>query len=191
MGLTRKSLQELEVSGKTGKEGTTFVAVGASGKEYAVKLFKPKKSVARLKREAEFLRVAAERGVAPRMLGVNTEAKFIVMEKLKETIVARMRGQEQLTDQQQRRIVEIFETLDDARVLHNDGNPLNLMVDNSDRIMVIDFGMAKTIDKKMLKKRGPHPNVDLTLWQVRRELKKYGLGTPLLRKRYEQYQRQK
>ena len=84
-----------------------------------------------LSKEAMYQRMAAERGISPRVMDVNTTHKFIVMERLEETIVDLMRrrypGKEQekpLEVAHQERIIEICEQLDAAGVLHNDGNPL-------------------------------------------------------------------
>ena len=130
--LTRSQIEaRFEISGKAGKEGTTFIATGKSGQEYAIKLFKATKSSAMLSKEAMYQKMAAERGISPRVMGVNTKHKFIIMERLQETIVDLMRrrypGEKQeypLEEAQQNRIIEICEQLDAAGVLHNDGNPL-------------------------------------------------------------------
>lgn len=54
-------------------------------------------------------------------------------------------------------------------------------------IMVIDFGFAKKIDKKVLKKRGPEPNINLTLWHMHRQLRFYKIMGPLLAERVSSY----
>ena len=193
--LTRKYIEENYLtSGKKGKEGTTFVATGKSGKEYAIKLFKATKSSNKLRDEAEYQMLAAEYGISPRVFAVNTETKYIVMEKMEETIVDYMKrkypekdSKKPLDVKQQKRIIEICEKLDCAKVVQNDGNPLNLMVDKKGTIMVIDFGFAKAIDKKMLKKRGPEPNIALTLWHMQRGFKSYKIVAPLLKERQEEY----
>ena len=189
--LTRKYIEENYLtSGKKGKEGTTFVATGKSGKEYAIKLFKATKSSNKLRDEAKYQMLAAEYGISPRVFAVNTETKYIVMEKMEETIVDYMKRkspEENLSPKEQERIIEICEKLDCAKVVQNDGNALNLMVDKKGTIMVIDFGMAVAIDKKMLEKRGPEPNINLTLWHMQRSLKFYKIEAPLLKTRHENY----
>jgi hypothetical protein len=69
--------------------------------------------------------------------------------------------------------------LDAAGVLQNDGNPLNLMLDGNGRLYIIDYGFAKKITQKIIKKRGPQPNVDLTLWHFCRQLRHYGFANDL------------
>lgn len=193
--LTRRAIEsKYQISGKKGKEGTTFVAQGASGKEYAIKLFKATKSSAKIQNEAGFQKLAAAQGISPRVMAVNTTHKYIVMEKLEETIVDLMKRKypiekqpRPLTDAQQHRIIEICEKLDAAKVVQNDGNPLNLMLDKNGTIMVIDFGLAKKIDKKVIKKRGPEPNINLTLWHFHRQLRHYRIQGPQLSARVDSY----
>jgi len=193
--LSRKAIESrFQISGKKGKEGTTFVAIGNSGKEYAIKLFKATKSSAKLSNEAEYQKLAAEHGISPRVFAVNVIHKYIIMEKLEETIVDYMRRKypetgstKPLTNEQQLRIIEICEKLDNAKVVQNDGNPLNLMLNKNGKIMVIDFGYAKAIDKKVLQKRGPEPNINLTLWHMHRQLRFYKIMGPLLEERVSSY----
>ena len=193
--LSRKAIESrFEISGKKGKEGVTFVATGRSGTEYAIKLFKATKSSAKLSNEAAFQKLAASQGISPRVMAVNTTHKYIIMEKLEETIVDFMRrmypeegSKKPLSVAHQHRIIEICEKLDQANVVQNDGNPLNLMMTKEGEIMVIDFGFAKNIDKKVLKKRGPEPNINLTLWHMHRQLKFYKIMGPLLGERVASY----
>jgi len=137
--------------------------------------------------------LAAEKGVAPHVHAVNATHKYIVMDKLEETIVDLMRREypgkqdKPLTEAQQDRIIEICEKLDEAKVIQNDGNPLNLMVDKGGKLMIIDFGFAKKIDKKVLKKRGPEPNINLTLWHFSRQLRFYHITGPKLEARVDAY----
>ena len=195
--LTRQAIEsKYDISGKKGKEGTTFVARGKSGKEYAIKLFKATKSSAKIQREADFQALAAVHGISPRVMAVNTTQKYIVMEKLEETIVDFMKRKyptqgepRPLTNEQQDRIIEICEKLDEAKVVQNDGNPLNLMLDTNGTLMVIDFGFAKKIDKKVVKKRGSEPNINLTLWHFHRQLRHYKIMGPKLSERVDTYMR--
>ena len=196
--LSRKAIESrFDISGKKGKEGVTFVATGHSGTEYAIKLFKAKKSSAKLSLEASRQTLAAAKGVSPRVMAVNTTDKYIIMEKLEETIVDFMRrmypeegSEKPLSVAHQHRIIEICEKLDQANVVQNDGNPLNLMMTKDNDIMIIDFGFAVDINKKMLKKRGPEPNINLTLWHIFRQLRFYKIMGPLLGKRIASYNKE-
>jgi hypothetical protein len=47
-------------------------------------------------------------------------------------------------------------------MLHNDGNMLNLMVDDKGNLKIIDYGMTTKIDSKMRKKY-KSPNGQITL----------------------------
>ena len=69
------------------------------------------------------------------------------MEKLDKTIidVINQSNDKTLTSEQQNRIIEIFNKLDEAEILHNDGNPLNFMINSQGIIYIIDFGFSKPI----------------------------------------------
>ena len=54
----------------------------------------------------------------------------------------------------------VYERLDGAGVLHNDSNPLNLMVRGTNEWRMVDFGFSKKIDKKRHKE---NPNLRMSL----------------------------
>jgi tRNA A-37 threonylcarbamoyl transferase component Bud32 len=146
--------------GHKGKEGKTYL-VRNDNREYAMKTFPRRKSSAMIIREVSLQRRAAEFGVSPSIIEYNLDNKFIVMEKLDTTLLDILKKQRgKLTIRQQKRILEIFQLLDQARVFHADPNPLNFMEKN--RILyIIDFGMAKDIDKRIIKEHGETPNIQL------------------------------
>jgi len=175
--MTRSQIESsFDISGKKGKEGTTFRAG-----EYAVKLFKSTKSKAKLVLEADLQNLAARYGVAPVVHYVSEKQKFIVMDALEETIVDKGRRDEWTTlpEEYAAQLYALCKRLDDAGVVQNDGNPLNLMLDGNGRLYIIDYGFAKKITPKVIKKRGPQPNVDLTLWHFCRQLRHYGFENSL------------
>ena len=66
-----------------------------------------------------------------------------------------------LTEEQQRAILDVYERLDRAGVLHNDSNPLNLMARNgASEWRMVDFGFSKKVDKKRHKE---NPNLRMSL----------------------------
>ena len=175
--MTRSQIESsFDISGKKGKEGTTFRAG-----EYAVKLFKSTKSKAKLVLEADLQNLAAGYGVAPVVHYVSEKQKFIVMDALEETIVDKGRRDEWTTlpEEYAAQLYALCKRLDAAGVVQNDGNPLNLMLDGNGRLYIIDYGFAKKITQKIIKKRGPQPNVDLTLWHFCRQLRHYGFANDL------------
>ena len=178
--LEKKSRTEIEssfqISGKKGLEGTTFVATDpVTEHRYAIKLFSNKKSVSKLKLEAEMQSKAADVGVAPHVYYYSPTEKFIIMDALVETIVERGRREKwtKTPYDYQAMIYALCMRLDEAGVIQNDGNPLNLMVDKLGHLYIIDYGFAKEITPAVIKKRGPQPNVNLTLWHFARHLKHY------------------
>ena len=70
--------------------------------------------------------------------------------------------------------------LDKAGVVQNDGNPLNLMLDDSNRLYIIDYGFSKKITPAVVKKRGSQPNINLTLWHFVSQLRHYRIDAPLV-----------
>ena len=162
--------ESFKISGKKGKEGTTFRAG-----QYAVKLFKATKSEKKISEEAEKQSMAAAFGVAPAVHYVSTTEKFIVMDALKETIVERGKRENWtvLPDEYAAQLYALCKRLDAAGVVQNDGNPLNLMLDGNGRMYIIDYGFAKKITAAVKKKRGSQPNINLTLWHFSRQLRHY------------------
>ena len=67
--------------------------------------------------------------------------------------------------------------LDSIGILHNDGNCLNVMcqVENGEnRIYIIDYGLAKQIDSKILRKTKT-PNLKYTLEMMKRSFRHHGI----------------
>ena len=190
--MTRAQISNKNRSGKDGKDGQTFIATGPSGREYAIKMFKSKKSTAVINKEYNFQDEAASKGVAPAVYAKNTTQKYIIMQKMKETIVDYKRrkvGDDwwEMPRSLQAQLYALCVRLDAAQVVQNDGNPLNLMLDDSGRLYIIDYGLATKIDRKMLNKRGPQPNVNLTLWDFQRRMKHYKIRSPLLKEIQDKY----
>jgi serine/threonine protein kinase len=79
-----------------------------------------------------------------------------------------------VTHQQQ--LIEIMETLDDIKILHNDGNVLNLMLDDKDNLKLIDFGMARRFkDEGKGEGKETKLNGGTTLYMMRLGFKRYGI----------------
>ena len=184
-GMTRNEIESsFQISGKKGKEGTTFRAG-----EYAVKLFKKKKSSTKLAKEADLQSTAADYGVAPVVHFVSTTEKFIIMDALEETIVDKGRREKwtSLPAEYRAQLYALCKRLDTAGVVQNDGNPLNLMLDGNGRLFIIDYGFAMKIDRKVHKERGPQPNVNLTLWSFSRRLGQYRFVNDLRKNIVDEY----
>ena len=184
-GMTRNDIESsFKISGKKGKEGTTFRAG-----EYAVKLFKNKKSSTKLAKEADLQSTAADYGVAPVVHFVSTTEKFIIMDALEETIVDKGRREKwtSLPAEYRAQLYALCKRLDTAGVVQNDGNPLNLMLDGNGRLFIIDYGFAMKIDRKVHKEYGPQPNVSLTLWSFSRRLGQYRFVNDLRKNIVDEY----
>jgi predicted Ser/Thr protein kinase len=144
--------------GVEGKDGRTFLVEDKHGHTWALKLFKRDKNPEHMQREVDMQRIAADAGVAPRIVDYNIDGRFIVMEKLDRTLYDFFRAQEgQLTVAQQKAMVSLFKRLDTCGVLHNDPNPLNFL--KKGRCWyAIDYGFAKRITDRVRARFGAHPN---------------------------------
>jgi len=159
--------------GEDGAQGVVSLVEFPNGLRAAMKQFKSNKSKGRIQAEANFQRRAAEAGVSPDIMHVDLEKRRIFMEPMRARIVDILEaGPSRQLDSDLHRIMD---TLDKIGILHNDGNALNLMVDDDDRLNILDFGLAKEISKSVSKKWKGRPNVKVTLFMLRKGLKKYGI----------------
>jgi predicted Ser/Thr protein kinase len=144
--------KKIKQLGKKGKEGTTFLVETKDGKEYAMKTFRKEKSSKNLKKEYKFLKKAGKAGVSPEAIDYDDVSKTIIMEKMDYHLIDYLKKHKNiLSKKNQKRILEIFKTLDEIGIFHNDANLLNYMVKDN-VIFLIDFGLAKKIDEKLIKK---------------------------------------
>lgn len=145
----------------------------------AVKTFKLKKSPARIMKEASLQQKCACTGASPHVLGVNLEEKYIVMQQLESLPVETYSGGT-LPDDLQYMICGLMGRMDEAGVLHSDMNPRNVMVGTKGRPWMIDFGFAKSISKKVVRKHGARPNISVTLWGLTRGFRRNKVHCPIL-----------
>lgn len=166
-----------EQLGEKGKEGTTFRVTTKSGKEYAMKTFRPTKSSDRLKREYTLQKKASKYNICPRVVDYDTVSKYIVMERMEGHLIDLIIQQKGLLYKyQQQRIIEIFKLLDEAQVFHNDANLCNYMIKNKE-IYIIDFGFAKEITPSLVKSLNTSkPNMKLMLIGFVLKLKEMGVN---------------
>jgi len=149
--------------GNKGKEGITYLVKDKiNDQEYAMKTFNKRKSPANIKKESDLQKKVSEVGICPKVIDVDLVSNCIIMEKMDEHLFDVMKKQcGNLTEEQQKQILNIFIKLDDASVFHGDSNILNYMLKNN-KIYIIDFGMSKPIDDKFKKKiKEERPNFTL------------------------------
>jgi len=165
-GELKKFMVETNQLGKEGKEGVTY-KVDMDGQTYALKTFRASKSGEKIEREAEFQQMAAVVGVSPNVEAVQSgkTPKYILMEMMKERLVDYMKRKKlsTLTKKHQEQLIDCMKRLDEVDVLHNDGNMLNIMLDDGENIQMIDFGMAKFIPKKYKNKRSANGSFTLSM----------------------------
>lgn len=158
--------------GKDGAQGVVYLVEFPNGLRAAMKQFKKTKSSARIQAEADLQEKAADAGISPEVMHVDLENKRIFMEPMQTRVVDVLsRSTPRFEDD----LCHIMKTLDNIGILHNDGNALNLMLDRDDQLKIIDFGLAKKIDAKLRKKWGEYPNKEVTMFMMRKELRKYNI----------------
>jgi tRNA A-37 threonylcarbamoyl transferase component Bud32 len=162
-----------EQLGNKGKEGITYLVINKeNNKEYAMKTFKKIKSSNTLKREYILQKQASKYGVAPKVIEYDTVSKYIVMEKMDESlmnIITKQKGN--LHKYQQLQLINIYNKLDEAKVFHNDANLTNYMVkyqigdeNKKQEIFLIDYGLSREITPQLCKKLNTNtPNIELML----------------------------
>jgi len=156
--------------GQDGAQGVVYLVEFPNGLRAAMKQFKKTKSSAKITAEADFQQRAADANIAPDVMHVDTENKRIFMEPMRVRVVDVLEsGSRRFADD----LRHIMETLDDIGILHNDGNALNLMLNDNDELRIIDFGLAKKIDKKVLNKWKNQPNIEVTMHMLIKGLRKY------------------
>jgi tRNA A-37 threonylcarbamoyl transferase component Bud32 len=179
------TLNEPHQLGKTGKEGTVYLEkyiVDGKETDCAKKVFKSGKSVNRVQREAKFQNDAASYDVAPKIYNIDlSNPPSITMEKMDKTIIEILKEQNgSLTDKQQKDILNLYQKLDNNGLLHNDANPLNLMIKGNEW-KLIDYGFSK----KITKKHGQYPNLNISLNLLLNSMnglitRKYLIESPLI-----------
>jgi len=164
-----KVIQQL---GQDGAQGIVYLVEFPNGLRSAMKQFKKNKSIAKIKVEADFQRRAAAAGISPEVMHVDTDNKRIFMEPMRARIVDVLdSGTKRFSSD----LRHIMNTLDEIGILHNDGNVLNLMLNDQEELRILDFGLAKKIDTKVLKKWKNHPNIEVTLHMLKKGLRKYNI----------------
>ncbi len=162
--------------GVPGKEGKTFQVLLDDGRIAAMKTFHVEnKSSATIKKEAELQQKAADRGISPAVIDVQTSTtpKYILMEKLEKRVVDHYGRGDTLSPMHQDQLIEHMKHLDEINILHDDGNVLNLMLDDKDNLKLIDFDLAREFtaeDVKLGKSNG-----SITLFMMDLGLKRKGI----------------
>lgn len=148
--------EKIKPLGNKGREALAFLVYdNKHKKEYAQKQYRKNKSSDSIRREYEFQKKAADKGLSPRVIDCDTIAKTITMEKMDYDLIDLIQKQKgKLTRKQQEDIIHLFEGLDDLGIFHADSNSLNLMYTSKDELKIIDYGFAMEITPRIIKKYG-------------------------------------
>lgn len=168
--MQNEDFKVLRQLGQEGAQGVVYLVEFPNHLRAAMKQFKKNKSVAKIQSEADFQRRAANVNIAPAVMHVDTKNRRIFMEPMQSRIVDVLQVG---TDRFSADLRVLMDTLDDIGILHNDGNALNLMLNEKDELRIIDFGLAKNIDSKLKKKWKDRPNIEVTMHMLKKGLRKY------------------
>lgn len=144
--------------GRRGKDGETFLVLDEQGREWAMKTFQLRKSKKQIEMEIQLQTVAAEAGVAPRVIDYSVDGRYIVMEKLDQTLfdyLLETKGE--LPKAIGTKFKQLFQKLDEGKVFHGDPNPLNFMR-KKNRWYLVDYGMSQRVQGDFARQFGTNPN---------------------------------
>ena len=162
---TFDGMKVVSIIGKTGRDGQVFKVLRGK-KPMVAKVFRKNKNKEEIRREFYFLKKGYELGISPRVYGYNiNENNYILMDELSGgTLYEEIETSGgKLSVRNQNKIIKILETLDGAEIFHGDISPLNFMKNSEGDIFIIDYGMAKAMNSKFIKKYGKNPNIKLGL----------------------------
>jgi len=146
-----------------GKDGIVYTLLYRN-KEYAVKQFKPAKSLNKIQLEADLQKKAARFGISPKVKECNLDKRYIRMEKLDKSLYKFMKEKHgKLPIRYQKAIVNIANKLDKIGIFHNDPNIANFMI-NDGKLYIIDYGFAKPINDRIISKYTKLPNKKYMIW---------------------------
>jgi tRNA A-37 threonylcarbamoyl transferase component Bud32 len=136
----------------SGKEGRVYSVTDSKGKKFALKQFKSRKSATAIIKEATLQTKAYNAGVAPKVISIDTNLKFILMEEMDTPLVSVITNRKGvLLKKTQIDILSLFDRLDRAGVFHADPNLSNYMMHGT-RVVLIDYGMSKDITPALIRK---------------------------------------
>ena len=134
------------------------------GEKIISKVFKKTKKSSDIENEYKFLNKAYNIGIAPKPIECISSgpSKYILMEKLDETLFDHMKKTGGLSDEYQKEMIRILHLLDKNKIFHGDISPLNFMTKKGDKkLYIIDFGMSHDMTPEFIKEHSPHANVKM------------------------------
>lgn len=145
--------------GNDGRDSKVY-EVTINGKKYALKQYKKSKSPKKIRNEADMQITLSVHGISPKVIDVDLDRKYIVMQKLSSHLFTDD-ANIIIKDKHQKQLSRIYKIMDEECIFHNDPNPLNYMLKNN-KVFVIDFGMSKYINSSLRKKlNSDNPNTEI------------------------------
>ena len=179
--LTRKYIKEtydLKVSDVYGNKCTQITS--DSGNKYFLKLFKSKYK--NIQQEYDIQGKASEFSVAPKNIFISIEHMFFICEYVHINLIEYLNSKKskKIPFPLQTQIYSLCARLDLAKIYHNNGNPMNLVMNKHERLYIIGYEMATESEMNDI-------NMKKTLWQFARQFRHYRLRCEGLYLMYNEY----
>lgn len=163
-----------------GKDGAVYSITNViDNREGAVKLFKDKKSLKKIKKEFSFFKQCSDKDIAPKIYNdkeLDENNKYFMIERMECTLIQFMKNNE-ITMEHLKEIICLYEKLNELNIFHNDGNIGRNIMFNNGRFYLIDFGFSCKFNNKLYKQFGKKPNYShingLSKYVKKTELKQY------------------
>ena len=160
-------------------------------KEFALKVYRKSKDKQEILNEIKNQIKCSNISLSPYIYNLFSigNKTAVVMEKLPElftTNVVKNKGI--ITLKKQKEIIKLYNNLDKIGLYQSDPNLLNLMYGDDKKLKMIDFGMVKKIDKKLVKSLGSSkPNIKYCLLSMIINLNKVNCPCEYLERYYENF----
>lgn len=172
MKLQKSPVKLLKKSVKIGKKKSPIIKRGKDGAickekkgkdDVVYKVFRKDKNKKDIKNEIKWMKKGHELGISPAIYEYNVDVDhpYIVMEEMDKTLYDHMKDDCVISDDFQRQMIDILETLDKNFIFHGDISPLNFMTSKRDplKLYIIDYGMAKEMNKKFVEEHSENANI--------------------------------
>tara|TARA_Y100001970_G_C14172827_1_gene825151 strand:+ start:640 stop:1395 length:756 start_codon:yes stop_codon:yes gene_type:complete len=153
----REKYKIIRKLGTSGKEATTYLVHDKNNKILAKKQYRKNKSINNIKTEIKLQNKANTYGISPKIIDYNYDYKYVIMEKLDETLFDILKENKGgLDEKYQQMIINIIYVLDRIGIFHGDPNLGNFMIKRGkkDKMYIIDFGFSKEITPRLISKFG-------------------------------------
>ena len=145
-----------------GKDGSVYSITNIiDNRKGAVKLFKDKKSLKKIKKEFAFFKQCSDIDISPKIYNdkeLDEDNKYFMIERMEYTLLEFQKKNE-MTLEYLKEIINLYMKLSELKIFHNDGNIGRNIMFNNGRFYLIDFGFSNNFNKRLYKQFGENPNI--------------------------------